>query len=314
MAATVSALEKDLGQYVRADYEFLAQLNMVLPRLYNLGYWRDLVFEEAITTDHAYFALPRYAESVLAIMVDNDPMVTRAQWQDYRTCGFYTGGPPPIYGAVDDGFAPVIIDLANDSETYQIEVLPIAPNTTLPTEGYVIVRYTREDEEVITRTFELGGEASIITTEGADEKVVSVQEIRFDRVPDYVQVKAIADSADGTDLLLADGRGDDVARYRRFRLSNTNAASKTVYVLLKRRFEQLVSADDVVWLSDRNVIKHGLLASVAEDNADVERANYHWSVCNQLLEQEKDAHRGFVKPTLNIDFTGGAGHGIRNIL
>jgi hypothetical protein len=64
---------------------------------------------------------------------------------------------------------------------------------------------------------------------------------------------------------------------------------------------------DVVYLGNVNCIKHGILATTAEDNADIERANYHWQVCKQLLEDEKDAYRGGARQTMRVDPYSGNG-------
>ena len=74
-----------------------------------------------------------------------------------------------------------------------------------------------------------------------------------------------------------------------------------------------INSFDVVRPSNLNAIKHGLLGTVAEDNADLERANYHWNVCKQLLEEELDAYRGSAKPTVNFDPTG-SGSRIPNVM
>ncbi len=115
-------------------------------------------------------------------------------------------------------------------------------------------------------------------------------------------------------LTLARGRGNEVARYRRFRLSNPSEADRTAFVLLKRRFETLFNDDDIVYLSNVNAIKHGILATVAEDNADIQRADYHWNVCNALLDQEKSAYRGMAKPEMNIDPFGGSASRVVNVM
>tara|TARA_R100000734_G_scaffold18630_3_gene15980 strand:+ start:1968 stop:2324 length:357 start_codon:yes stop_codon:yes gene_type:complete len=115
-------------------------------------------------------------------------------------------------------------------------------------------------------------------------------------------------------LTLARGRGNEVARYRRFRLSNPSSSDKTAFILLKRRFETLFNDDDIVYLSNVNAIKHGILATVAEDNADIQRADYHWNVCNALLDQEKSAYRGMVNPEMNLDPFGGSASRVVNML
>jgi hypothetical protein len=43
-----------------------------------------------------------------------------------------------------------------------------------------------------------------------------------------------------------------------------------------------------------------LLGKLAEDNADLQRAQYHWGTVNQLLEVDTDSYRGAAKPTLHI--------------
>lgn len=115
-------------------------------------------------------------------------------------------------------------------------------------------------------------------------------------------------------LTLAIGRGNEVARFRRFRVSNPASEEKTILLLLKRRFETLFKDTDTVYLSNINAIKHGILATIAEDNADIERAEYHWSVCNKLLDEEKSAYRGMVRPELNLDPFGGSAARVVNVM
>ena len=38
----------------------------------------------------------------------------------------------------------------------------------------------------------------------------------------------------------------------------------------------------------------------AIDNADLERAQYHWTICRQLLDEELDATRGAAKPKVTL--------------
>lgn len=115
-------------------------------------------------------------------------------------------------------------------------------------------------------------------------------------------------------ISLAKGRGEDVSRYRRFRFNNENSQVKNVLLLLKKRFYPLLNSSDIVPLSNINVVKHALLATVAEDNSDIERANFHWGMCKLILEEEKDAYRGMVKPKVNLDPTGQSGDTTVNML
>ena len=75
-------------------------------------------------------------------------------------------------------------------------------------------------------------------------------------------------------------------------------------LLLKRKFRKLIDSTDVVYVSSLNAIKHALLGNIAEDNADLERANYHWGICRAILDEQLDAHRGAAKPMISFDPSG----------
>jgi hypothetical protein len=62
--------------------------------------------------------------------------------------------------------------------------------------------------------------------------------------------------------------------------------------------------EDLIYVGNINALKHGLLGRIAEDNADLERSEFHWNKCMQLLEEEASSTRGAAIPRLNID-TGG---------
>ena len=97
--------------------QFLKELNMALPRLYNMGLWRDLVFERPISTTDGTFTLPDYAESIVSALVDNDPEKVRAQFHDYRIVGRNEDGNTLVaFGIVDDGYAPTINELASSDD------------------------------------------------------------------------------------------------------------------------------------------------------------------------------------------------------
>jgi len=313
-AQTVAALSKSLSRFLEPGETLLETLNMVLPRLHAMGYWRDLLFEEEVVTDHSYLSLPRGGGAVIAAMVDDHPSGVSPAWQDFKTAGYFSSGPPPIYGLIDSGYAPALVDLNSTDETYQIRVEPLSPDTVIPSRGQVSVTYLREDDVTKTHVFVLNGSASLITAEIADEKVILVKQIQFRNVPAYVTVTAVADSATGVDLTLATERGDVVPRYRRFRLSNPTGMEKTARLFMKREHEILMSDTDVVYLSNLNVLKHGIMATVAENAADIERASYHWGVCRGLLEEEMDSSRGAAKPILQINPWGESSFRVPNIM
>ena len=119
-----------------------------------------------------------------------------------------------------------------------------------------------------------------------------------------------------TDLAsLARVRGDGVARYRRYRFANESEDTKGIRLLLKRAWVPVLGEDDIIYLGSLNVIKHGLLGMVAEDNGDLQRASYHWGLADQLLDNELTNARGPARPKVNFDPTGlGKGSRTPNIM
>lgn len=301
-AMTVKSLSDQLSNYCSPDQQFLPVLNLVLPRLYAMGYWRDLCYELEITTPNGYFSLPAEAESIMCATVDGTPKNLWAQWHDYKIGGVPNGYKAyPIFGVVDDGYGPVKEVLPNDTN-HTLRLEPISPNTTLPNDGYVHVVYERESGATSNYTYDISNAASMLSPHTDIRKVV---EVRFEGIP--VNVRLVG--TDGTyTYTLAEGRGDFVARYRRFRTSEpNNGDTQKVFLLLKRAFLPLMDESDIVYLGNVNAIKCAILATTAEDNADIERSGYHWQVCRQLLEEEKDASRGGARQVFTIDPYSGNG-------
>ena len=73
---------------------------------------------------------------------------------------------------------------------------------------------------------------------------------------------------------------------------------------MKRKFVDLLDSTDLIYVSSLSAIKHAMLGNIAEENADLERANYHWGVCGNILDEQLDAHRGAAKPTIKFDPSG----------
>lgn len=301
-ATTVKVLSDQLASYCSPDQQFLPILNLVLPRLYAMGYWKDLCYELEITTSNGYFSLPMEAESIMSATVDQTPKNLWAQWHDYKVGGIPNSySAYPIFGIVDDGYGPSKEVLPNDTN-HTVSLKPISPNTTLPNDGSVYVSYERENGVNGNYVFQISNAASMTMV---DTDVRKILEIRYEGVP----VSVVLEATDGTNTYtLAEGRGDFVARYRRFRTSSpSNGDTQKVFLLLKRAFLPLMSESDVVYLGNINAIKCAILATTAEDNADIERSNYHWQVCRQLLEEEKDANRGAARQVFTIDPYSGNG-------
>lgn len=377
--------------------QFLKELNMALPRLYNMGLWRDLVFEHTISTTDGTFTLPDYAESIVSALVDNDPEKVRSQFHDYRIIGRDTDGDTmEVFGIVDDGYAPTINELttSDDYTGYQLNVYPVFPNVALPSvsgSANIVVEY---DVLAGSATSDVSLSGAVVSGVGSGLDIQNVTEIRVggDDLTAEVDVVAIPRGyttdptltlsgttisqtgtvitipvTDASDVVVGDiisltgwpvsspgsinpvgeyrvtgvdtdndkiylyrttdsetwtADGDSkiihypvlklatvrepnyVARYRRFRIANSNSEKVTMRLLLKRKFKKLLDSADLVYPSSLNAIKHAMLGNTAEDNADLERANYHWGVCRAILDEQLDAHRGAAKPSVKFDPSG----------
>ena len=271
-----------------------------------MGYWRDLCYELEITTSNGYFSLPAEAESIMCATVDGTHHNLWAQWHDYKIGGIPNSySAYPIFGIVDDGYGPTMEVLPNDTNhTLQV----VYPYGTFPEEDgcSVYVEYERESGEKSNYLLFLDGTGSTQTL--PDDDIRKITEIRFEGVPVKVRLQAV-DTATLTKVYtLAEGRGDFVARYRRYRTSQpSNGDTQKIFLLLKRAFLPLMDESDIVYLGNVNAIKCAILATTAEDNADIERSNFHWQVCRQLLEEEKDASRGAARQVFTIDPYSGNG-------
>ena len=301
-ALTVKAVTKALSDYVRPDEDIVAKLNMVMPRLYAMGMWRDLLYDWSIETTNDYFTLPEHSDSLLGAMLQNSPVEAQSQWHDYRISGYASGGPAPIFGIVDDGFHPTKEEIPYPDSSYDITIkaIPIPESPNLPTEGEVSID-TVQGLNRNTNTVSLQGDSFIEITD-ANSQPIEIKNISYYGIPEKIRIIAEVDPSDdtATTTTLAEIKGDGVARYRRFRFHNSDSSVKNVKLLLKRAWEPVLTQDDIMYLGNLNVIKHGLLGMLAEDNADLERAQYHWTICRQLLDEELDATRGAAKPKVTL--------------
>jgi hypothetical protein len=84
-------------------------------------------------------------------------------------------------------------------------------------------------------------------------------------------------------------------------LNRSTNDETVVHVLCKRAFQPVRSDNDIVYVGNVGALKHGLMGRLMEDNADIERAEYHWNKCMQLMEEEAATSRGAAIPRLNVD-------------
>lgn len=316
---TVAGVEEALSKFKSVGSSFTQELNLILPRLYAMGMWRDLLYETTISTTDQNFTLPEDAEAIVSALIDNDPAKAKSQFHDYRITGRNKDGTTLYgFGIVDDGFVPTVNEL-QDSKTYSIHVEPIKPQTTIPRTSNNFITITGLDNsatpETITYSPSFDTATSGISSSALFTKIIEIRN-GDSSLPNPVKISAVnsADTSDKLELATVQ-EANKANSYRRYRLGNdsSDTIKKTTRVLVKRKFMPLINSYDVVRPSNLNAIKHALLGSVAEENADLERANYHWNVCKQLLEEELDAYRGEAKPVLRFD-PSGSGTRVPNIM
>lgn len=316
MAKTVSQLETVLGQYVEPGGTFRVALEQTLPRIYNLGLWRDLVYETSLPAGLGYVSVPAGAESVLACTVDDNPRPIRSLWHDVKIVG-RQAELSPYFGIVDCGYYPVMVSVADLTDAAATEIDGSTPtaiyaaptglgradwDAALDENGFIQITVNNSDtggqQKVELTLDEVTGNWKATPAAGFTE----IRGILYQNLPIEMDI-LIGETSVTPVATLPVGSG--VARYRRFRVSDTDEDS-VVHLLLKRSAPDELADDTVIYLSNVNAIKHALLGRIAEDNADVQRAQYHWEVCNKLLDEELDAHRGAAKPMLTMDIWGGA--------
>ena len=409
------------AQGVEGAPQFRKELNLALPRLYNMGMWRDLLFEHVVSTSDGTFTIPDHAESVIAALLDptgdtvdySYPQEIRSQFHDYNIMGRNDrAGENTLaaFGIVDDGYSPTIEEVTAPSgfTGYQIAVHPIFPNVAVPTVAgteNLIINYSVL-AGAKTATLSLGGESVVnvgdydvqnvsqikvggvslgedvdvvvvprgyggsvgsavndshpsltlagITdsaplgsfTQSANVITVPVTDASDVSVGDIININGFPNSTGGvnanteyrvtgvdktnnkvflyrsvsaTDTWAADSdskvfhypvtklavvnAAGTVSRFRRYRV-DVNNQKASLRLLLKRKFVTLVDENDVIHVSSLSAIKHAMLGNIAEENADLERANYHWSVCRNILDEQLDAHRGAAKPAIRFDPSG----------
>ena len=208
-----------------------------------------------------------------------------------------------------------------DGKTYQLKLAPISPATTLPASGVIYITFSdgtttskiADAHDHVSNNggeFTCGGEANLTS---AKTTIISISEIRVGTVELSAPVKLTWEE-DGSSISLVAANNlrekNQVTRYRRYRIDNRNEKTMSLRLLLKRKFRKLIDSTDVVYLSSLHAIKHALLGTTAEDNADLERANYHWSVCRAVLDEQLDASRGAAKPAVKFDPSGVGGYPI----
>ena len=343
-ALTTDQLHLTHSKYLDAadaddNEKFREALNEIMPRIYKMGYWREMLVEHTQDASDGYVSLPPDTDSIVAGIVDNSPRPTRSLWHDYKLFGTNDQDDTILSAFIDDGYASTYRDLASGNQ-YRIKIATAkAPFNASPTTGSFDIKYRQNSDATDAADSMVGGETelkgssfSVLTADvdetgsanyniGSDRDITEIISISWSNLVEAHPIRIIAqyqgtagatptDTSDKTnDILLVEintTRGS--SRYRRFRIGNTNSDS-SAHMLLKRRWVNVDSGSDLAHVPSNAILKHALLGKLSEDNADAQRAMYHWGVVKDLLETDTDSYRGAAKPTLQIA-PNGVGGGI----
>jgi hypothetical protein len=296
---TVIQLEGILGSYVPpGSADFTSGLGQVLPRLHDIGLWRDLAYEVSLSGQYGYVSLPADTDAVLACTINNFPRMARSMWHDIRI----TGRQATLnsqYGVVDAGWYPVMLDMCDVQGATVAE--PVTDNQLLGLVSGTAVPFTTSgflghiDIRVGPTEVLIQSESGNLTFTHSGE-FTAITEITYNDVKYPVD---LVDSAYPDKVIATVPTGSGVLRFRRFRTS-AKAPDTTIHLLVKRGAPSDLTPDTVIHLGNIGAIKHGLLGIIAEDSGDLERAGFHWGMAGKLLDQELASVFGAAKPSLRI--------------
>ena len=237
---TVTNLKSTYEKYMdRADLTgsdgddmdaFEAALNEVMPRIYHMGFWRDMMATlEEQPVHKGVYLLPADNpvtgvgyDSILHAILDDSPTALFSIWHDYRIFG-----EPSVSAAAD------ITSLS-----------------------------------------------------------VGVYDDGYTSFDDY---------ADG-----GSGEAIDPAR-RKYRISPVDSSTKATFLMRRKWVHVSLSSHKAFVPNDKSVVKHALLGKLAEDNADIQRAEYHWQTAQKLIDADLDSYRGGARPRPYIAPSGPGG-------
>lgn len=309
-ALTLAQLHDALAFYTPSDGSFLPRLNQTLSRLHNMGTYRDLTVQYSLPVANGFIYLPKDADAVLHAAIDGNPAAVRSLWHDFKAVG--TASNDLSWGMVDSGFTPTFLDLAEETDT-----LYLVPSADSPTRS----PFVGSEDSGVSISASDGTSLYAAETYATDfdgttiifpEPILYVDTIRFQNLSDSYDIRVTA--GDVATTIATVGPGSGVTRYRRFRVPNAQDGV-AVHVLCKRAFRPLVNDEDITYIGNLNAIKNGVLATVAEDSNDVERAQMFWNTAFQLMEEEASSTRGAASPRVSIDPFGTEGKwGIPNMM
>lgn len=326
-ATTVASLQAALATaqasntstfFIEPGSSFISAMNEVGPRVYSMGMWRDLMVEQTYDGSDGYISLDRDTESLLDGNVNDFPSRVRSQFHDKAFWNASDTRLPESFGLVDMGYHPCRRELQSIEDVDALEdVTPVTTLRITDTDGVAVTESELSttflrvvgltaDQAHVTGTVGGGATATLTFSTG----IVKIVAISAANTPRMLELRT--DAADPETNVATILAPSDVVRYRRFRVANPLDGTY-VHILAKRGWNNVTVSTDVVYLGNLSAWKHALLAKIAEDHADIERARYHWAECRRSVEDEREAQRGAAKPVLRIDLSSGAAPGIHNL-
>ena len=316
-AHTVAQLQDTLGEYIEPNGKSFTQaLRQVLPRLYQMGLWRDLTYEVSLPNTVGYVSLPDDTDAVLACTINNSPRPVRSMWHDIRITG-RTAILPMTYGIVDAGYSPVLLDMKDvegvDTDEDVAGATALNAIYTGTSDAVDADDFTGEIKITYIDVNGKRGIASATTTGDlvftpSGDPIAEIVSVTFTDA--NLEISLVSDDFP-TKVIATIPVGSGVLRYRRFRTASVSDTS-VIHLLLKRSCPAYLDDDTVIHLGNLSAIKYGLLGLIAEDNADGENAEQLWGRAEALLDKEIQSILGAAKPTMRLDF--GPAPGIHNLM
>lgn len=128
----------------------IAMLNQVLTELYTLGDWRALLVRRTEDASAGYFCLPPDYEAVISVTINDVSVEIQSMAFEFRKRG--TGplgkGASYIYGLIDEGFVPLMSDIADEGAD---ELIFSCGTTSFASGDVATVTYT-DSEDGYTQT------------------------------------------------------------------------------------------------------------------------------------------------------------------
>lgn len=305
MAQTVAQLQDLLGEYIAPNGEFARALKQVLTRLHAMGTWKDTTGEISLSGEYGYVSLPHDVDGVLAATVNDRPGPVRSLWHDVRLVG-RTAQVGGYHRAIDAGYHPVILEMSDVQDADDVVATNLLrlvnPGTTdypgaFSSSVTVTTNAVNDGGQIVTHAVDSGTQVNLTASDDFDR----ILGITYSGVTKYLD---LIDPDFPTKVIATLAPGSGVCRFRRFRTPEKHADT-TIHFLVKYACPAYLAESTVVYLDNINVLKHGLLAVIAEDNSDLTKASAHWDECRKMLDEELSTIIGAAKPTLQFGDVGG---------